>query len=67
MLITMSECVKRLADEARRLTPKERAELFDALSAMVRQDEEDIEASAIAECQHHWNDIGAESLGYLGD
>jgi hypothetical protein len=61
----MSERVKRLADEARRLTPKERAELFEALSAMVRKDEEDIEASAIAECHHHWDDIGAESLGYL--
>ncbi len=63
----MSERVKRLADEARRLTPKERAELFEALSAQVRKDEEDLEASAMAECQHRWNDIGAESLGYLGD
>jgi acyl-CoA reductase-like NAD-dependent aldehyde dehydrogenase len=63
----MSERVKRLADEARRLTPKERAELFHELSEMVRKDEEDIEASALAECQHHWDDIGAESLGYLGD
>jgi hypothetical protein len=63
----MSERVTRLADEARRLTAKERAELFEALSAMVRQDEDGIEASAIAECQHRWNDIGAESLGYLGD
>jgi acyl-CoA reductase-like NAD-dependent aldehyde dehydrogenase len=61
----MSERVKRLADEARRLTPKERAELLDALSALVRKDEEDIEAAAIAECHHHWDDIGAESLGYL--
>jgi hypothetical protein len=61
----MSERVKRLADEAQRLTPKERAELFDALSAMVRKDEEDVEASAIAECYHNWDGIGAESLGYL--
>jgi hypothetical protein len=61
----MSERVNKLADEARRLTPKERAELFDALLAMIRKDEEDIEAAAIAECHHHWDDIGAESLGYL--
>lgn len=61
----MSERVKRLAGEARLLTPKERVELLDALSTMVRQDEEDIEASAMAECRHHWDDIGAESLGYL--
>ncbi len=61
----MNECVKRLAEEAQKLSPEERIELLGALSAMVREDGYDSDAAAVAECQHHWDDIGAESLGYL--
>ncbi len=61
----MNERVQRLLDEARRLSPQDRAELLEALIAMGREDDSDIDAAAVAECQHHWNDIGAESLGYL--
>ena len=33
--------------------------------AMVEEDGYDSDALAVAERQHHWDDIGAESLGYL--
>jgi len=61
----MNERVKRLAEGAQKLSPEERMELLGALSAMVREDGYDSDAAAVAECQHHWDDIGAESLGYL--
>ena len=61
----MNDRVKKLAEEARRLSPQERAELLDALTAMVREDEYDSDAAAVAECQHRWDEIGADSLGYL--
>ena len=61
----MNERVKKLAEEARKLSPEERIELLHALSAMVAEDGYDSDAAAVAECQHHWDDIGAESLGYL--
>jgi hypothetical protein len=61
----MNERVKRLTEEAQKLSPEERMELLGALSAMVREDGYDSDAAAVAECQHHWDDIGAESLGYL--
>ena len=61
----MNERMKRLAEEARKLSPEERIELLHALSAMVEEDGYDSDAAAVAECQHHWDDIGAESLGYL--
>jgi hypothetical protein len=61
----MSERVKRLIEEARKLSPEERIELLRALSAMADEDGYGGDGAAVAECQHHWNDIGAESLGYL--
>ncbi len=61
----MDERVKKLIEEAQKLTPAERIELLRALSAMVEDDGYDSDAAAVAECQHHWDDIGAESLGYL--
>ncbi len=61
----MNERVKRLAEEAQKLSPEERIELLRALSAMVEEDGYDSDAAAVAECHHHWDDIGAESLGYL--
>jgi hypothetical protein len=61
----MNERVKRPTEEAQKLSPEERMELLGALSAMVREDSYDSDAAAVAECQHHWDDIGAESLGYL--
>jgi len=61
----MNERVKRLTEEAQKLSPEERMELLGALSAMVREDGYDSDAAAVAECQHRWDDIGAESLGYL--
>ncbi len=61
----MNERVKRLTEEARKLLPEERIELLRALSTMVQEDGYDSDAAAVAECQHHWEDIGAESLGYL--
>ena len=60
----MNERVKRLTEEARKLAPEERLALLRALMAMV-EDGYDSDALAVAECQHHWHDIGAESLGYL--
>ncbi len=61
----MNERVKTLTEQARKLSPEERIELLRALSAMVEEDGYDSDAAAVAECQHHWDDIGAESLGYL--
>ncbi len=61
----MNERVKSLAEEVRKLSPGERIELLRALTAMVEEDGYDSDAAAVAECQHHWDDIGAESLGYL--
>jgi acyl-CoA reductase-like NAD-dependent aldehyde dehydrogenase len=61
----MNERVKKLAGEARQLSPRERAELLNALTAMVQEDKYDKDAVAVAECRQHWEDIGAESLGYL--
>ena len=61
----MNERVKRLTEEVRKLSPEERLSLLRALTAMVEEDGYDSDALAVAECQHHWDDIGAESLGYL--
>ncbi len=61
----MTERVKKLIEEIRQLLPGERAELLHTLTAMVREDGYDIDAVAVAEAQHSWEDIGAESLGYL--
>ncbi len=61
----MSERVKRLIEEVRQLSAEERIELLRTLAAMVDEDGYDSDAAAVAECQHHWDDIGAESLGYL--
>ncbi len=61
----MGERVKRLTEEARQLSAEERIELLRALAVMVEEDGYDSDAAAVAECQHHWDDIGAESLGYL--
>ncbi len=55
----MNERVHRLTEEARLLTPGERAELLDALTAMVGEDRDEI--GVIAD----WDEIGDESLGYL--
>ena len=61
----MNERVKRLTEEARKLSPEERLWVAARSSAMVEEDGYDSDALAVAECQHHWDDIGAESLGYL--
>ena len=61
----MSEQVKRLTEEARKLSPQERVDLLRALSDMVDEDGYDSDAAALSECQHNWDDIGAESFGYL--
>ena len=61
----MADRVKKLIEEARKLSPEERITLLRALSALIEEDGYDSDAAAVAECQHHWDDIGAESLGYL--
>jgi hypothetical protein len=61
----MNERVKRVTEEARKLAPEDRLALLRALMAMVEEDGYDSDTLAVAECQHHWDDIGAESLGYL--
>ncbi len=58
----MTERVKKLAEEAQRLTPAERAELLDALTAMVQEDND---GPLYAEGEGGWDEMGAESLGYL--
>ncbi len=60
----MTERVKRLADEARQLTPAERAELLDALMAMVQEDNDGLNP-LYAEGEGGWDEMGAESFGYL--
>jgi hypothetical protein len=61
----MIERVKKLIEEARKLSPGERIGLLRVLSAMVEEDGYDSDMAAVAECQHPWDDIGGESLGYL--
>jgi len=61
----MNERLKRLTEEVRKLSPEERLALLRALMAMGEEDGYDSAALAVAECQHHWDDNGAESLGYL--
>jgi len=52
----MIEHVKKLTEEARKLSPKERMEFLRALSAMVEEDGYDSDAAAVAECQHPQDD-----------
>jgi hypothetical protein len=58
----MTERVKKLAEEARQLTRAERAELLDALNALVQEDND---GPLYAEGEGGWDAMGAESLGYL--
>jgi hypothetical protein len=60
----MIEHVKKLTEEAWKLSPEERIEFLRVLSAMVEEDGYDSDAAAVAECQDPRDDIGA-SLGYL--
>ena len=60
----MIEHVKKLTEEARKLSSEERIEFLRVLSAMVEEDGYDSGAAALAECQHPQDDIG-ESRGYL--
>jgi hypothetical protein len=61
----MIEHVKKLTEEARKLSPEERIEFLRVLSAMVDEDGYDSGAAALAECQHPQDDIGGESRGHL--
>jgi hypothetical protein len=61
----MIERVKRLTEEAWKLSPEERIEFLRVLSAMVEEDGYDSDAAAVAECQHPRDDIGGESLGLV--
>jgi hypothetical protein len=48
----MIERVKKLIEEAWKLSPGERIGLLRVLSAMVEEDGYDSDAAAVAECQH---------------
>jgi hypothetical protein len=48
----MIEHVKKLTEEARKLSPEERIEFPFVLTAMVEEDGYDSDAAAVAECQH---------------
>ena len=50
----MNERVKKLTDEARRLTPEEQAELLDALAAMVHAEDQEIDPALLEECERRW-------------
>ncbi|MGO9173316.1 MAG: addiction module protein [Rhodomicrobium sp.] len=46
--------MKKLTEEARRLTPEEQAELLDALTAMVHADDHEIDPALLEECERRW-------------
>ena len=48
----MIEHVKKLTEEAWKLSPEKRIEFFRVLTAMVEEDGHDSDAAAVAECQH---------------
>lgn len=50
----MNERVKKLTEEARRLTTEEQAELLDALAAMVHADDREIDPALLEECERRW-------------
>jgi putative addiction module component (TIGR02574 family) len=50
----MNERVRHIADQARKLTPEERAELLDALSEMVEDEVFEPSAELLEECERRW-------------
>jgi len=48
----MIEHVKKLTEEAWKLSPEERIEFLRVLTAMVEEDRYDSDAAAVVECQH---------------
>lgn len=50
----MNERVKKLTEEARQLTPEEQAELLDALTAMLHEDDHEIDPALLEECERRW-------------
>jgi putative addiction module component (TIGR02574 family) len=50
----MNERVKRLTEEAQRLTPEEQAELLDALTFIVHGEDYEIDPALLEECERRW-------------
>ena len=61
----MIEHVKKLTEEAWKLSPEERIEFLCVLTAMVEEDGYDSDAAAVAECQH-LGTISAKAWGAWG-
>ncbi len=50
----MNERVKRLTEEAQRLTLEEQAELLDALTLIVHGEDHEIDPALLEECERRW-------------
>jgi putative addiction module component (TIGR02574 family) len=50
----MNERVKHIADQARQLTPDERADLLGILSDMVEREAYEIDPELLEECERRW-------------
>jgi putative addiction module component (TIGR02574 family) len=50
----MNERVKQIADQARQLSPDERADLVDELLAMMHDEPHEIDKALLEECERRW-------------